>query len=108
MEMFSLLYDSIAPNEIMHHPLNSPICTLKTKFSNLFKRLTKEYFEWILIPHIFNCITGRCDFFFLMFDHGQNLISGIYCKMEFFINLCQTSINLLNMNFPSSCEGKMM
>lgn len=47
MEMFSLLHDFTAPNEIIHHPLNSPICTLKTEFSNLFKRLTKEYFEWI-------------------------------------------------------------
>ena len=44
--MFSLLHDFTAPNEIIHHPLNS-ICTLKTEFSNLFKRLTKEYFEWI-------------------------------------------------------------
>lgn len=62
MEMFSLLYDFAGPNKIIRHPLNSLICTLKTEFSKLFKRLPNEYFEWILIPYVLNCITGGCDF----------------------------------------------
>lgn len=44
MEMFSVLHDFAAQNKICPL-LNSHNCTLKTEFSNLFKRLQMSIFS---------------------------------------------------------------